>query len=75
MDYNIELFLNEFPELERIMYKYKEAIMYPNELYREWLYAFALPEERKQKFINQLIPYTNKALTNWPILCYNLSQL
>ncbi|MBD7943759.1 hypothetical protein MKZ20_12210 [Psychrobacillus sp. FSL K6-2684] len=75
MEYDIELFLNEFPELEKTVAKYKEAIMYPNELYREWLYAFALPGERKQKFINQLIPYTNKALTNWPSLCYNLSQL
>lgn len=75
IDYDILLLIQEFPELEKIVRRYKEAMMYPNELYREWLYAYALPKERKQKFIEQLIPYTNKALTEWPNLCYTLSKL
>ena len=75
IDYDIYLLLSEFPQLEEVVLKHKEALMYPNELYREWIYAYALPLERKQKFIDQLIPYTNKALTAWPKLCYNLSQL
>lgn len=75
IEYNIHSLLSEFPKLEKIVRKYKEAIMYPNELYREWLYAYALPEDRKKKFLDQLVPYTNKALTEWPNLCYNLSQL
>ncbi|TQR19213.1 hypothetical protein FG384_13450 [Psychrobacillus vulpis] len=75
IDYDIHFLLSEFPSLEKVVLKHKEALMYPNELYREWLYAYALPLERKQKFIDQLIPYTNKALTEWPKLCYNLSQL
>ncbi|MDI2588228.1 aminoglycoside phosphotransferase family protein [Psychrobacillus sp. NEAU-3TGS] len=75
IDYDIHFLMNEFPMLEKIVRQHKEAMMYPNELYREWLYAFALPVERKQKFIEQLVPYTNKALTEWPNLCYNLSKL
>ncbi len=75
LDYQVDQLLNEFPVLEEIIVNYKEAVMYPNEIFREWLYAYALPEERKKKFIDQLIPYTNKALTNWPKLCYNLSRL
>lgn len=75
IDYDIYLLINEFPKLEEVVSEHKEAMMYPNELYREWLYAYALPAERKQKFIEQLIPYTNKALTAWPNLCYNLSLL
>lgn len=75
INYDINFLLQEFPELEKVAIKHREAIMYPNELYREWLYAYALPLERKQKFIEQLIPYTNKALTMWPELCYNLSKL
>ncbi|WP_144511193.1 phosphotransferase [Bacillus sp. FJAT-22090] len=75
IDYDIYFLINEFPKLEKIVTEHKEAMMYPNELYREWLYAYALPAERKQKFIEQLIPYTNKALTEWPNLCYNLSLL
>ncbi|QFF99548.1 hypothetical protein PB01_12300 [Psychrobacillus glaciei] len=75
IDYDIYFLIHEFPLLEKVVLKHKEALMYPNELYREWLYAYALPIERKQKFIDQLIPYTNKALTEWPKLCYNLSHL
>lgn len=75
IDYDIYFLIHEFPSLEKVISKYKEALMYPNELYREWLYAYALPIERKQKFIEQLIPYTNKALLEWPKLCYNLSKL
>jgi len=75
IEYDIHFLLSEFPVLEEIVSKHKEALMFPNELYREWLYAFGLPVERKQKFIDQLVPYTNKALTNWTNLCYNLSQL
>lgn len=75
INYDIFILLSEFPLLEKVASKHKEALMYPNELYREWLYAYALPLERKQKFIDQLIPYTNKALTEWPKLCYNLGRL
>lgn len=75
IDYNIFFLLSEFPLLEKVVLRHKEAIMYPNELYREWLYAYALPLERKQKFIDQLIPYTDKALMELPKLCYNLGQL
>ena len=59
----IFLLIQEFPDFEKVVRNYKEAMMYPNELYREWLYAYSLPIERKQKFIDQLVPYTNKALT------------
>lgn len=75
IDYNISFLLAEFPALEKVVLKHREALIYPNELYREWLYAFALPQERKLKFIEQLVPYTNKALTEWPNLCYNLSHM
>ncbi|WP_313891733.1 phosphotransferase [Psychrobacillus sp.] len=75
IDYNISFLLEEFPALEEVVLKHREALIYPNELYREWLYAFALPQERKLKFIEQLVPYTNKALTEWPNLCYNLSHM
>lgn len=75
INYDILFLLHEFPSLEGVVAKNKETIMYPNELYREWLYAFALPTDRKQKFIDQLIPYSAKALTAWPTLCYNLSRL
>ena len=75
IDYDIYFLIHEFPSLEKVVSKHKEALMYPNELYREWLYAYALPIDRKQKFIDQLIPYTNKALLEWPKLCYNLSKL
>ena len=75
LDYQVDKIIEEFPSLEEVIIKYKEAIMYPNEIFREWLYAFALPEERKYKFIEQLVPYTTKAITNWPKLCYNLSRL
>lgn len=75
IDYDIFLLLNEFPKLEKIVSENKEAMMYPNEIYREWLYAYALPLDRKQKFIDQLVPYTNKALSAWPNLCYTINQL
>lgn len=75
INFDISFLLTEFPALEKVVLKHREALIYPNELYREWLYAFALPQERKQKFIEQLVPYTDKALTEWPNLCYTLSQL
>ncbi|PZX07103.1 hypothetical protein C7437_101210 [Psychrobacillus insolitus] len=75
INYDLFLLIQEFPDLEKVVRNHKEAFIYPNELYREWLYAYSLPIERKQKFIDKLVPYTNKALTNWPNLCYNLSHL
>ncbi|REB07193.1 hypothetical protein DVB69_10090 [Sporosarcina sp. BI001-red] len=69
VDYNAPLLFNEEPRLQVLGQQPIAMLQYPNEVLREWSYLTTLPEERQQILAQQLIPFTELALTRWPQLC------
>ncbi|MGE7622845.1 phosphotransferase [Viridibacillus sp. NPDC096237] len=71
VDYNLPKLLEEQPLLQGFPKEQLLAIRYPNELLREWLYVDVIATQRKAAFIEELVAFTNVALSSWPKLWYD----
>jgi hypothetical protein len=74
VNYNLRALLNEQPILKRIPKNYLQTLRFPNELLREWMYVKTVTTERQQAFVEELIRFTEAALSSWPKLWYDCDR-
>ncbi|MGX9135398.1 phosphotransferase [Rummeliibacillus sp. JY-2-4R] len=71
VNYNLRTLLNEQPLLKTIPASYLQTLRFPNELLREWMYVKTVTTEKQQTFVEELIQFTESALSSWPKLWYD----
>ncbi|MGR6896805.1 phosphotransferase [Rummeliibacillus sp. BSL5] len=74
VQYNLKLLLKEQPLLSDFPNSYLQALRYPNELLREWLYVKTVENEKQQTFVEDLLRFTEVALSSWPKLWYDCGR-
>lgn len=74
VNYNLSALLNEQPLLKQIPESYLQTLRFPNELLREWMYVKTVTTERQQTFVEDLIRFTEVALSSWPKLWYDCGR-
>lgn len=74
LNYNLKALLNEQPSLKGIPETYLQTLRFPNELLREWMYVKTVTNERQQAFVEELIRFTEEALSSWPKLWYDCGK-
>ncbi|SIT82967.1 phosphotransferase [Edaphobacillus lindanitolerans] len=72
--YDFDYLAGERPSLARLSRSSLDLILYPNEVLREWLYLLSLDEEKRPILAGRLIQYTEKALSRWIPLCFQVTQ-
>ncbi|RIJ64186.1 MULTISPECIES: aminoglycoside phosphotransferase family protein [unclassified Rummeliibacillus] len=74
VNYNLNALLREQPSLKRVPETYLQTLRFPNELLREWMYVKNVITERQQAFVEELISFTEVALSSWPKLWYDCGK-
>lgn len=74
LNYNLKALLDEQPSLKRIPEIYLQTLRFPNEILREWMYVKTVTTERQQAFVEELIRFTEVALSSWPKLWYDCGK-
>lgn len=72
--YHLEFLFAEQTILNELDTASKAMLLYPNEILREWLYLFSLPQENRDRLARKLIPFTENALSSWPKLWYDIER-
>lgn len=74
VNYNLHSLINEQPLLKQIPVNYLQTLRFPNELLREWMYVKTVTTEKQQTFVEDLIRFTEVALSSWPKLWYDCGR-
>ncbi|MFJ8262295.1 phosphotransferase [Rummeliibacillus sp. NPDC094406] len=74
VNYNLSTLLNEQPLLKRIPLTYLQTLRFPNEILREWMYVKTVTNEKQQAFVEELIRFTEVALSSWSKLWYDCGR-
>ncbi|SEJ24154.1 Phosphotransferase enzyme family protein [Bhargavaea ginsengi] len=74
VDFNLDYLCGEQPELASLSASSFSLLLYPNELLREWLYLLSLDEEKQKLLKVRLDRFTDKALSAWIPLCYQVAK-
>lgn len=75
IDYNLAYLMEEQPSLQKLDKSSKALLLYPNELLREWIHFFSLPQTVQQRQLSNLLIFTKSALSHWPKLWYNVERM
>lgn len=73
--YNVEFLFGEQVALNDMDNASKAMLLYPNEVFREWLHLFSLPPDSQERLARKLIPFTENAVSAWPKLWYDIMRM
>ncbi|MCW1927013.1 phosphotransferase [Bhargavaea beijingensis] len=74
VDFNLDYLCGEQPGLASLSASSFNLLLYPNELLREWLYLLSLDDDKQKIMKVKLDRFTDKAMSAWIPLCYQVSK-